>query len=134
MSSSARTVDDGGVVLVDMDLLGGASMSSVDVLELDAGSSLISTGGQDGDVLEHRLAAIAKARRLDGGDLQSATQLLTTSVASASPSTSSAMMSSGRPDWATSSSRGSNVCRLASFFSWMGCRAHRARRSSSRHW
>src|SRR3546814_10015039 len=31
---------------------------------------------QDRDVLEHRLAAIAEARRLDRGDLQTATQLV----------------------------------------------------------
>ncbi len=38
---------------------------------------------------------ITEARRLDGGDLQAATSLLTTSVARASPSTSSEMMSRG---------------------------------------
>src|SRR3546814_2043359 len=31
-------------------------------------------GGQDRDVLQHRLAAIAEARRLDGRDLQAAAQ------------------------------------------------------------
>ncbi len=43
--------------------------------------------------------------------------LLTTSVASASPSTSSAMMSSGRPDCTTDSSSGSIGCSQESFFS-----------------
>ena len=53
--------------------------------------------GEDRDVLQHRLAAIAEARRLDGARRVSVPRsLLTTSVASASPSTSSAMMSSGR--------------------------------------
>ena len=45
--------------------------------------------------------------------------LLTTSVASASPSTSSAMISSGLADWTTASSTGSIACRLESFFSWI---------------
>ena len=45
--------------------------------------------------------------------------LLTTSVASASPSTSSATMSSGLPVCTIASSTGSSGCRLASFFSWM---------------
>jgi hypothetical protein len=45
--------------------------------------------------------------------------LLTTRVASASPSTSSAMISSGLPVCTIASSTGSNGCRLASFFSWM---------------
>ena len=45
--------------------------------------------------------------------------LLTTSVASASPSTSSAMISSGLPACTTDSSIGSIGCRVESFFSWM---------------
>ena len=43
--------------------------------------------------------------------------LLTTSVAIASPSTSSATMSSGLPDCTTDSSTGSMACRPESFFS-----------------
>ena len=43
--------------------------------------------------------------------------LLTTSVAIASPSTSSATMSSGLPDCTTASSTGSIDCRPESFFS-----------------
>ena len=43
--------------------------------------------------------------------------LLTTSVASASPSTSSAITSSGRPDCTTASSSGSSAWRPDSFFS-----------------
>ncbi len=43
--------------------------------------------------------------------------LLTTSVASASPSTSSAMISSGRPDFATASSTGSRSFMFEIFFS-----------------
>jgi hypothetical protein len=45
--------------------------------------------------------------------------LFTTSVASASPSTSSATISSGRADCTTASSSGSIGCRLESFFSWI---------------
>ena len=45
--------------------------------------------------------------------------LLTTSVASASPSTSSAMMSSGLPSLATCSSTGSRSFMLEIFFSWI---------------
>ena len=49
--------------------------------------------------------------------------LLTTRVASASPSTSSAMMISGRPDWATFSRMGTISRRLAIFFAWRRIRA-----------
>jgi len=45
--------------------------------------------------------------------------LLTTSVANASPSTSSAMMSSGLPARATCSSNGSMSFITLIFFSWM---------------
>jgi hypothetical protein len=50
--------------------LGAAEHLERDVLELDAevlGDRL--TGGQDRDVLEHGLAAVAEARRLHGRDL-----------------------------------------------------------------
>ena len=55
------------VVLVDLDLLGTAQVLELDVFELDAQvfeDRL--AAGQDGDVFEHGLAAIAVARRLDG--------------------------------------------------------------------
>ena len=71
----ARTIDDGGVFLGDVDLLGGAEHVDGHVLELDAelfGDHLAT--GQDGDVLEHGLAAIAEARSLDGRDLEAAAQ------------------------------------------------------------
>ena len=41
-------------------------------------------GGQDGDVLENRLATTTEPRRLYSGDLEAAAQLLATRVASAS--------------------------------------------------
>ena len=63
--------------LVMRTLLALPSIWSGDVLELDAevlADQL--AAGQDGDVLEHRLAAIAEARRLDRRDLQAAAQLV----------------------------------------------------------
>src|SRR6185312_3589851 len=72
----AGAVDDGGVVLVDADLLRRAQHADLDVLELDAeifGDHL--AAGDDGDVFEHRLATIAEARRLHRRDLQTAAQL-----------------------------------------------------------
>src|ERR1700758_2841558 len=71
----AGAVDDGGVLLVDHHLLGAAEHRKVDVLELDAEVFRDRlAAGQDRDVLQHGLAAIAEARRLDGGDLQTAAQ------------------------------------------------------------
>ena len=73
----AGAVDDGGVLLVDHHLLGAAEHVERDVLELDAevlGDRL--AAGEDRDVLQHRLAAIAEARRLDGRDLEAAAQLV----------------------------------------------------------
>jgi chaperonin GroEL (HSP60 family) len=69
-------------------------------------------------------SSIAVRRSPKPGALTAATlrpprSLLTTRVASASPSISSAMMSSGLPDWTTSSSKGNSDCSPASFFSWM---------------
>jgi hypothetical protein len=73
----AGTVDDRGVLLLDAHLAGAAEHVEGHVLELDAEvfRDHLATG-QDGDVLEHRLATIAEARRLDGRDLQAAAQLV----------------------------------------------------------
>ena len=71
----AGAFDDRGVFLVDHDLAGAAEHVDRDAFELHAefiGDQL--TAGQDRDVLQHRLAAIAEAGRLDGGDLQAAAQ------------------------------------------------------------
>ncbi len=71
----AGAVDDRRVLLLDAHPLGAAKHVERDVLELDP--ELFAdelAAGQDGDVLEHRLAAIAEAGRLDGGDLQPAAQ------------------------------------------------------------
>jgi hypothetical protein len=85
------------------------STSMVTILELEAdlgGDDL--AAGQDRDVLQHGLAAVTEARRLDGDGLKVPRILLTTRVASASPSTSSAMMKSGLPAAMTFSSSGSS--------------------------
>src|ERR1017187_5290936 len=71
----AGAVDDGGVFLVDHHLLGAAQHVDGDVLELDAEIFRDRlAAGQDGDVLQHGLAAIAEARSLDGRNLEAATQ------------------------------------------------------------
>src|SRR5713226_812871 len=73
----ALAFDQGGVVLVHGDLLGLAEVGHLDVLQLDAevfGDGL--AAGEGGDVLQHGFAAIAEAGRLDGADLQRATELV----------------------------------------------------------
>ena len=68
--------------------------------------------------------SIALRRSPKPGALTAATlspprSLLTTRVAKASPSMSSAMISSGLPDWMTNSSSGTIGCSEPSFFSWI---------------
>ncbi len=74
---------------------------------------------EDGDVLEHGLAAIAEAG-LDGGDLQATRSLLTTSVARASPST---VLGDDEERLAGLNNRLEDrqhrLCSDESFFSWM---------------
>src|SRR5882724_3939846 len=71
----AGAVDDGGVFLVDHHLLGAAEHLQGDVFELDAEIFRDRlTTGQNGDVLQHGLAAIAEARSLHGSNLEAATQ------------------------------------------------------------
>ena len=73
----AGAVDDRGLLLLDHDLLGAAEHGERDGLELDAevlGDQL--AAGEDRDVLQHRLAAVAEARRLHGRDLEAAAQLV----------------------------------------------------------
>jgi hypothetical protein len=90
-----------------------------DVLELDA--KILRdrlTCREGGDVLEHGLAAIAEARSLHGGTFRPPRSLLTTRVASASPSMSSAMMRRAYPS--APRPRGSeHGWSEESFFSWM---------------
>src|SRR5208337_2805984 len=73
----AAAVHDRGVVLVDGDALGLAQILDLDTIQLDAqvfGDSL--AAGKYGNVAQNRLAAIAKARRLHGGYVQRAAQLV----------------------------------------------------------
>ena len=73
----ASAVDDRGVLLIDHQLLGLAKHGERDILELNAeifANRL--AAGQDGDILQHCLAAIAEAGRLDGRDLEAAAQLV----------------------------------------------------------
>ncbi len=58
-----------------------------------------------------------KPGALTAATLSPPRSLLTTKVAKASPSMSSAMISSGLPDWMTSSSSGTIGCSDESFFS-----------------
>jgi hypothetical protein len=69
--------DDGGVVLVDRDLLGLAEILDLDVFQLDP--EIFRDGaaaGEDRDILEHRLAAIAESGGLHRRRLQRAAQLV----------------------------------------------------------
>ena len=66
-ASSPAPFDHGGLVLGDDDLAGLAEQVEPDVLELQThllGHDL--AAGEDGHVLEHRLAALAEAGGLDG--------------------------------------------------------------------
>src|SRR5690606_33077281 len=72
---AAGALNDGGVFLFDHHLLGAAEHGKRDIFELDAqvlGHDI--AAGEDGDVFQHGLAAIAEARRLDGRDLEPAAQ------------------------------------------------------------
>src|SRR3954451_12519086 len=71
----AGAADDGGVLLVDHHLLGATKHGQRDVLHLDAEIFRDRLApGQDRDVLQHGLAAIAEARSLDGRHLQAAAE------------------------------------------------------------
>src|SRR6267143_575520 len=67
----AGAADDGGVLFVDHHFFCTTEHGERDVLELDAEIFRDRrAAGQDRDVLQHRLAAIAEAGSLDGRDLQ----------------------------------------------------------------
>ena len=71
------TLDDGGLVLGDDDLASRAEQVEGDVLELEAdllGDDL--AAGEDRDVLQLRLAAVAEAGSLDGDGLEDAADLV----------------------------------------------------------
>ena len=73
----AGALDDGGLVLGDDDLAGGAQQRDVGGLqgEADLFADDLATG-QDRDVLQHGLAAVTEARGLDGDGLEGATDLV----------------------------------------------------------
>ena len=73
----AGAADDRGVVLGADDLVAAAQVLEHDAFQLAAqffGDDLAT--GQDGDVLQHGLAAVAKARGLDGQGVDHAAQLV----------------------------------------------------------
>src|SRR5688572_19180245 len=73
----AATADDGGVFLLDDDLLGIAQIVQRSLLELQTdfvGDDRAAR--EDRDVLQHGLAAITEARGLDGRDLEDATDVV----------------------------------------------------------
>src|SRR5215213_3285235 len=73
----ALALDDGGLVLGHDHLAGPPEQVDGDVLELEAdllGDDL--AAGEDGDVLEHGLAAVAEPWGLDGGALEGAADLV----------------------------------------------------------
>ena len=126
----AGAVDDRGVFLLDDDLLGLAEIVRCVAFSSDRPTSSEIT------VPPVRIAmscSMALRRSPKPGALTAATltmprMLLTTSVASASPSTSSAMTSSGRPDFATPSSSGSISRMFEIFLSCSRITGSRARR------
>src|SRR3954470_11466925 len=71
------TLDDRRLVLGDDDLAGATEQVERGVLELEADLFADDlAAGEDGHVLQHRLAAVAEARRLDGNRLEGATDLV----------------------------------------------------------
>jgi hypothetical protein len=130
----AGAVDDRGVLLVDRTRLARPSMSSVTFSSLMPRSSEITWP----PVRIAMSSSMALRRSPKPGALTAATfrpprSLLTTSVARASPSTSSAMISSGGRLHDGFEHRQHRL-QEESFFSWRGCRDLRARRSSCRRW
>ena len=69
------TVYDGGVVLADDHLVAGAQHLDGSLLQLQTCVLAdYQTACQDGDILQHGLSAVAKARSLHGANLQLAAQ------------------------------------------------------------
>ena len=70
-------LDDGGLVLGDDDLAGAAQQRDVGGLQREADllADDLATG-EDGHVLQHRLAAVTEARCLDGDGLEGAADLV----------------------------------------------------------
>src|ERR1700754_4160180 len=73
----ASTLDDRGLVLGDADPAGRAQQAQVSVLQLEADLFADDRAtGEDRDVLQHGLAAVAEARGLDGDGLEGAAHLV----------------------------------------------------------
>jgi len=72
--------------------------------------------GEGGNVIQHGLAAIAEPGAFTAQAFRVPRSLLTTRVASASPSTSSAMISSGLPERANLFEQRQQVLHVADFF------------------
>src|SRR5262245_4209290 len=71
------TTHDRGVLLLDRYLLGTAKHIDRHVLKLDTEiRGHHSATSQDRNIFQHRLTSVAEARRLDGCNLQAATQLV----------------------------------------------------------
>src|SRR5207249_4427529 len=114
----AFAFDNSGVLLVDGGALGPAKIFELHVLELDAEIFRdATTAGQHRNVFQHRLRRSPKPGAFTAQTCNVPRNLFTTRVASASPSTSSAIMRSGRPAFATFSSNGSMSFKLEIFFS-----------------
>jgi hypothetical protein len=96
--SRHRALDDRRLVLGDDDLASAAEQVETGGLELEADllADDLATG-EDGDVASMALRRSPKPGALTATDLNVPRILLTTRVARASPSTSSAMMHSGLP-------------------------------------
>ncbi|KAF1056423.1 MAG: hypothetical protein GAK44_00240 [Pseudomonas delhiensis] len=77
VSLGASAVDDGGVFLVDDHALGVAQVLQGGAFQAQANFfGNHGAAGQDGDVLQHGLAAVAEARSLDGCDFDDATHVV----------------------------------------------------------
>jgi hypothetical protein len=95
-------------------------MLSATVLELDADVLADQlAAGQDGDVLQHGLAAIAEAGALTAGDLQAAAQLVDHQRGERLALDVLGDDQQGPAGLHHGSSSGSMGCRVESFFSWM---------------
>ena len=71
----ASAVDDDGVVLRDLDLTGTAQVSQLHVRQVHVQLARdIRAAGENGDVLEHFLAAVAEAGSLDADAVEAAAQ------------------------------------------------------------
>ncbi len=107
-----------GRILFDDHALGPAEHVERDVFQLDAeilGDQL--TAGEDGDVFQHRLAAIAEARRFDRRDLEAAAQLVDDQRRQRFAFDVLGDDQQRLADCTTASRIGSIACRLPSFFS-----------------